>query len=399
MARLWQCGFEQNTFSADVEITAMVGTLTMSTTTVRSGSYAARVSSLTSGVARSVSYKFASANGNGPYFFRACFRFATFPSAANRIILLQNSAGTTRAWIDIDSGGVLRLFDGAGQITGTVTLSSNTWYVIEMWYDASGAGSTDTLKACVDGIEFAASTTRNHGSGINTFIVGGNLGTEANTTGDWFIDDLAVNDSTGASQTSYPGMGKIIHLKPSAAGDANTFGTQVGGTAGAANNFTRVNEVTPDDATSYNGSSATGQEDLFNVDDSGLSASDTINLVAVGVRMAASGVDPSITLKLEILKTSGGTKAQSSSFFVSSATWHSNTLPADGPGNYKLVRYTDPDGAAWTNSTLDSMQIGYLFGTANVQSIRVSNLWASVEYIPGAAPSGTETGYIGGGFF
>jgi hypothetical protein len=108
------------------------------------------------------------------------------------------------------------------------------------------------VEAKVDGASaFASSSTRSLSSGIRQFLLGGNLNSEAQTTGDWFFDDLAINDNTGSFQNSYPGEGKIIHLKPNAAGDSNGFSVQVGGTVGSSNNYTRVNEVTPDDATSY----------------------------------------------------------------------------------------------------------------------------------------------------
>lgn len=404
MARLWQSGFELNSTGASVEWTASQGVPAISSTTFRSGAYALRANGFSSGTPTRLRYAFSGSQTKGPIYTRTYFNYATLPSAANTIICFYNSGGAPRIWITIDNTGVLQLSDEDGTIgSATSALSANTWYMVELGYDLTPATGSHLITARLGGTQFATSSTRaiSDTTGLTSYVLGANINSEAQTTGDWFFDDAAINDSTGTNQTSWPGSGKIIHLKPSAAGDSNGFSVQVGGTAGAANNFTRVNEITPDDATSYNGAALLNTEDLFNVADSGIAAGDTVNVVAVGVRMAdLVSADAATAFKLEIEKTGSGTKSQSADLVPNSTTWLTNAAAV--PRNYPLVTYADPDGAAWTQTTLDSMQIGYIQDVVNVQTIAVSTLWASVDYTPAIASTQstgfmtTNTGFWGG---
>lgn len=384
MARLFSSGFELNSLTAAVEWDAAVGG-TISSSTTRSGTYAGRISSLVSGTNQRFRYQFKSTASNGPFYFRFYLRIAALPSAENRIFVISSSSsvGTgTAVYLTIDNGGLMRLYDEDGQIgSASSALSTDTWYRIEVLFDKSPGAPNHIVTARIDGSNFASSTSRNVSVGVSHMYLGGNLASETQTTGDWFFDDVAINDNTGSFQTSYPGSGKIIHLRPSAAGDSNGFSTQVGGTAGSSNNFTRVNEVTPNDATSYNGSAVLNSEDLFNCDDSGINVNDIVNVVSVGVRMAnLVSADATAAFKVEIEKTSGGTKAQSAALIPNSTTWRTNTTAT--PWLYPLITYQDPDNANWTQSTLDSMQIGYIQTATNAQAVAVSTLWALVEYDP-----------------
>lgn len=356
---------------------------TISSLTLRSGVYAGRISSLSSGTNQRFRTQFKAVQSNGPFYCRFYLRIATLPSVENRIFALSNSTTTgtgVAVYITLDNTGALRLYDSTGSIgSASLALSTGVWYRVETLSDTSQANGSKIARASIDGVEFAAGTTQTIANGISNFYVGGNLNSEAQTTGDWFFDDIAINDTTGTAQTSYPGAGKIIHLKPNAAGDSNTFAIQVGGTAGSANNFTRVNETTPDDATTYNGSAVLSQEDLFNVVNSGILPTDVVKLVSVGIRCAdLVSADATSAFKAELMKTSAGTKSQSGTIIPNSTSWKTNAAAA--PFVYPLINYLDPDGANWTSTTLDSMQIGYILTATNVQTIAVSNVWALVEY-------------------
>lgn len=402
MARLFSCGFELNSITNGVEFTTVLGSPTISSSTFRSGAYALRISSLTSVTAMGFRYQYLS-SASSPIFARFYVRFATLPSAENVIASFNNTNALTtpNVYISVDNTGVFRLYDEDGQITTggpnsnglSNPVSTGVWYRVETKLDQSGSSGTHTVEAKISientaGVVYATASNRAVGSGLINIHLGGNLAAsaEAQTQGDWFFDDVAVNDSTGSFQTSYPGAGSIIHLKPSAAGDINTFAIQIGGTAGSGNNFTRVNEVPPDDATTYNGSAVLSQEDLFNCDNTpvGLTIADTINVVSVGIRMAdLVSADATSAFKVEIEKTTAGTKSQSGNLVPNSTTWLTNAAAA--PRNYPLITYQDPDSAVWTKTTLDSMQIGYLLTVTNVQTIAASNVWALVDYTPGTS--------------
>lgn len=401
MARLWSSGFELNS-ATTIEMSSNASApVTVQSGTARSGTYAVRVTGLASGTGASWGYQYLSSEVASNLYYRFYFRAATFPSVENRIILFNDTASASgpTVYLSVDNSGVLRLYDEDGQITGTTTLSTNTWYNIEIHINTVPAGGSHVVEARVDGAAaFATSSTRNIAA-TNLpfwFLIGGNMGGEANTAGDWFFDDLAINDTTGSFQNSWPGEGKIIHLRPDSAGDSNTFATQTGGTAGAANNYTRVDEVTPNDATDFNGSNTLNQEDMFNVSDSGINSYDIVNVVSVGGRFRNSTADATTAVRFQIEKAAAGTISQSSSIVPNSTTWRTN-IPGTTVKTYPITTYQDPDASDWTQSTLDSMQIGYKIQTGGTNRIDVSNVWALVDYTPGTPPGTAVKDMIGMG--
>ena len=167
MARLWSSGFELNTITSGEEFGTAGGTI--QTTVVRSGTYAGRITSLSSGAPKQFSQNFASVNSNGPFFFRAYFRVATLPTAENTIISLENStgAGVLIVYITLDETGVLRLRDEDGVIgSPSSVLSLGTWYRIELQYDRTGASGSHIVNARLDGTQFAGSSTRSLSTGV-----------------------------------------------------------------------------------------------------------------------------------------------------------------------------------------------------------------------------------------
>ena len=75
-----------------------------------------------------------------------------------------------------------------------------------------------------------------------------------------------------------------------------------------------------------------------------------------------------------------------------STTWKTNATTTTL--GYPITAYTDPDGAAWTNTTLDSMQIGYKLTTAPGTAgrrIDVTTIWAYVDYTPGTPPAASSS--------
>jgi hypothetical protein len=216
-------------------------------------------------------------------------------------------------------------------------------------------------------------------------IDAGNWGNTA--TADLYFDDFAVNQGTGSFQTSYPGQGNIVYLHPNAAGDNNTWETSAGG-AGSATNYQAVDEVTPDDATTYlKRITTTIKVDDYNVTDSstaGIDPYDSISLVQVGMRAKATSATASNdrNILLRIKKTTSGTVSKSGNTDFSSTSYVTHSDPV--PKIYQLNAYTDPDSATWTTSTLDTMQIGMENQTSVTTEVDVSKLWAMVEYIDGS---------------
>lgn len=399
MARLFQDGFEFNSVTNNpANWETISGSPTISTTTVRSGTYAARISSLVSGTPKGFIKKWSGTTANGPFFGRTYIYVHARPSASNHIISFNSASGTAgtseRGKITLESNGTLVLREASGTAVGSPSsaLSLDTWYCVELKMDRTPANGSQILEARLapdDGSTptiFATSSALTIPGAAFALSVGGNLDLEAQTTGDWFFDDIAVNDNTGSFQTSYPGQGKIIQLRPSATGDTNTLSTQTGGTAGGANNFTRVDEVTPDDATTFNGSNILNEEDMYNLDNSGIGSGDMVNVVSVGARFRNNTASATTRMNLQLEKTSGGTRTTSANIIPNTTSW--NTNDAASPRVYPITTYQDPDGSAWTQTTLDSMQIGMKIGVGSANRIDLTSIWASVDY---TASTGSTT--------
>lgn len=390
MARLWSSGFELNSATAGVEWDAS-SSASIQTTTKRSGTYAAQFTSFTSGVNKRILYQFLSAAGSGPYFFRTYFRIDTLPTAENRILLLNSllSTGTPEVYITINDTGSLTLYDEDGAIgSASSALSTSTWYRIELQFDITAAAGSHVVRALLDGSEFAGSATRNISVGILCFGVGGNLALEAQTTGNWFFDDVAINDSTGSFQNSYPGEGEIIHLRPNAAGDNADWSDAFIGDP-----WEQIEEVTPDDATSYIQNSDLGTSD-FNLDatPAAMDSDDTINCVQVGWRFrAASVVGTQPITVLRIAASSGGTVEESGNITLSTATWNTNATAS--PKNYQLTLYDLPGASstAWTKADLDTTQIGVRNTNDPTPQAQVSTLWLLVDHKPAGGGGPPET--------
>jgi hypothetical protein len=389
MARLWTSGFELQSVAADVEITNTAGTApTISTTTLRSGAAALRCNPTTA--TSGAFYQFVSADNTGNFYLRAYINISSLPTSivtsvtnANSDITIMELQNASGSWCELtlDASGVVRVYqDGTTRsVVGTSSaLSTNTWYMLELGYGSANS----YVEAKIDGVSIGSTSSATGLGGVTKFGLGVALTAGETASANIFFDDVAINDATGGSQNTFAGSGKVIRLKPNATGDANTFSTQTGGTAGGANNFTRVNEVTPNDATSFNGSTTLNEHDLFNVDASAIGATDTVNVVQVNGRFRDSTADATQTIKFEIEKAAAGTILQSSAIIPNTTTWVTNSVNA--PHNPVLTTYTNPDGAAWTQTTLDSMQIGYKLTVdgSGTRRIDVTSVYATVDYTP-----------------
>lgn len=380
MARLYQTGFELNSATSAVEWTTSVGGVNLSTTTVRSGTYSLRCNPTAS--TRYMQHAF-QADTINTTFHRFYMNAAAFPGATIALWQYIDSGGTVAFSLKITSGGVIQMVNDISSATvlaSSSALSTGTWYRIEVKI-VDHATTSAQMELKIDGTTVASLTGLSGLAGGGRFRLGAVTGT---SSPDFFFDDVAVNDSTGSYQNSYPGDGKIIHLRPNAAGD-NAAWTAYAGTGA---NYERVDEVTPDDATSAVQSRTTGQIDDYNVDASGIGSGDTVNVVAIGHRVNRSTGVTSSTYNIRAKKTASGTVSESATLTASTTTWRTNDPASGNASPFALVTYLDPDSAAWTQSTLDSMQIGMkIVSGSGDRYVNVSAIWASVDYTPSTGPT------------
>lgn len=380
MARLWTCGFENQTLTAGLEVDVVNGAPAISTTVKRSGVASMRCNpaAAVSNVAHTM---YAAVDMAAHVFMRAYVRVDAAPAAIVGVMGWADNTGTAVGWVGLRLNPDLTMIGGfAADTTGVASpaLQLGQWHRVELDFN----DATDELGCYLDGALWATVT------GVD--LAGGNVarfGLLQAATADVYFDDCAVNDASGTAQTGLPGAGCVVHLRPNAAGDANGFATVVGGTAGATNNFTRVNETVPNDATSYNATIATGTTttDDFNcasAASAGIGAADAVTLVQVGCRVGSVGTSTA-SIVTRVKSQAAGTVLESSSIQVNLNGWSTNYRIV--PRTPRLTSYTSPQaGGPWTAALLDSMQIGYRSNVSQTSTRRVSALWALVEFVPAA---------------
>jgi hypothetical protein len=383
MARLWSFGAELQSAAAGIEIDTVTGTApTISTTTVRSGAAALRFNP--SAATSFVTHRFAP-NAIRNQFVRFAFRFATLPAADVDLFQWYDGTNGFPSIRYIAASTALRCRDGTPAVIGSLSsaITTGVWYVVRMQYnDTTG----NVVNAFLDSTQFATAAVGGDVGGLGQV----RFGLIQSATADLFIDDFAVNDDTGTAESSYPDQfGKYVHLNVNAAGDSNDWATAVGGTAGTANNFTRVAETPSDELTTYNQTSVTGTTlaDYFNMQNGsvpGIGSSDTIKFVGVGARIGSS-TTTAANLVLGLRRAAAATPVLSGALNVNVNGFRTGGVAAAGDPqpSLNIIAYVDPTTTvAWTATQLDSIQVGYKQSTAQTSVRRVTKVWAGVEYVP-----------------
>lgn len=385
MARLWQAGPHLNSTTAEMEFTTISGTLSISTANLRVGPFAMRTNP-TAGTsfARQV---ITLADNSTSVFFRVYAYFVTLPSADSTMIRIVNTGNSPGAQLRyIASTQKFVLLDAGSTPIGSAsaTIVANTWYRLELNLDASSSPGSVTGK--LDGTTFA--TGANSSQFPWSKVLWGSVST---VTTDVYWTDMALNDASGALNNSWPGVGAVIALFPNATGDANGWNNTTN-TAGGVNNYQLVDENPPNDATDMVQSVTLNAEDMYNMTASGIGASDIVNSVMIGGRYRNNTADLTTAVKWQVKKTSGGTIQQSAASIVNDTAWQTNT--PQQPRNYPIIMTVDPDGAAWTQATLDTMQVGQKITAAGTNRIQVTSVWASVDFTPSSTTpiSSSDTG-------
>jgi hypothetical protein len=192
----------------------VTGTVTRDTTVRRTGS---------------ASYKCDSGGGNSPasnqwnvaftlgqaVFARIYFRVDVLPSVAATIMRFSGSAYPT---VKIKTNGKFGLFDPSGNQIGsdsaaTITAGDGTWFRVEMQLTIGASTADDSAELLVDGTSVASSTGQTWSVTAPTVLNAGWI-VSAGVNRILYMDDVAVNDASGASQTGYPGAGSVIALRP-----------------------------------------------------------------------------------------------------------------------------------------------------------------------------------------
>lgn len=382
--RLYNNGAELQSTSLELGSSSSTSSPAIDITIFRSG--AASWKFAPSGSGRYIETVICSAVGN--LYTGAAVYFTSFPTADSMVLWNVSSAsGLPLSSISVGASGVLKLHDGdaSGTQIGSSgpSLSLNTWYYLEL--KTANGGSPET-EARLNMVSFASGS---YTESANSKRIG--WGLHENNGGVLYVDDIKVNNDidfdgtyTSPTQNSWVTDSKLIVLRPNGDGDAHGLTTAVGGTAGVANNYTRVNEIIPDDATTYNGGNTSGMEDMYAMSDSGIGTNDVVNVVAINGRKRESAAGTGPTFKMQIKKTTGGTIGTpypTTLSHTTTSTSFSNNFVAT-PDTFTNMFYADPDGSAWTKATLDTMQAGIKLNSTTTNLVHLTTLWVYVDYTP-----------------
>ncbi len=378
--RLWSSGFELNSLAAGDEWKTKTGSPAVSTAIVRSGAYSLEVDA--SGP-KAVGHQWNYSNDAGPVFFRFYLRVERFPSGGTNstIASLENTSGTDKIRLRLNSSNQLNLYNNEDSVqigNSSEALDANQWYRIELAYRSTQAGATfnANAQAALDGNVFADANAT-----LNTVPAEIKLGCTTNCDVKAFFDDVAINDSNGTSQTGFPGTGRIIHLRPNATGDSTQWNL---GQPDNSNHFADVNEIVPDDATSYIEDTNAGLNhiDEFQLDNADIPADSNVLLAAVGYRARVQNTSNN-RYKLRLKSQSNGTVLESDTIIPqNSGNYRTNNgNDINNTMNYLLTATTKPDsGNPWTASDLNNSQIGIQNIGATAHWLRVTTMWLLVEY-------------------
>lgn len=244
MARLSMAGAESNEISTSSRMEAnSSGTVAIDTTTVHGGSRSYKCTGDLSYASTSGSISF----GAMPYtaYIRAYVNVESYPTGST--IKVLEYATIAFASLRLTTAGVIQLWNntGSAQIgSDGPTLALGRWYCLEIAMGLA-TGASDTAEGRVDGVSFASGSgldLGDPGAGFAGTVSAGwiSLGSGGSVI---YVDDLAVNDSTGTSQSSWCGPGKQVLLVPISDNARDTLWT--GGAGGTTSLFDAVNNLPP----------------------------------------------------------------------------------------------------------------------------------------------------------
>jgi hypothetical protein len=308
-------------------------------------------------VRQGMSRTFQEAGPTNTVYTRFYFYWATKPAANDEeIYRMNNSAGQASLRLLLRSTGDLELLDVTGASLGTTAvLTAATWYRIEV---EANVGAAAAYELRIDGITILSGTANQGGSNFffNSF---GKFANRNGQTIDVYYDDMLVDDAV------FPGPGRIINLRPDANG---TFSAWTAGTG--ASDFNEIDEIPPDDDTSYIANTAVA---------STISTFNFQSAATGGITGAIQAVCPWLTLR-DIV--AGGPRTR---FKVISGATTDDAFAMTTSGvttgylSFFNIMLLDPDtGLPWTIAALNAIQAGV--ENLNTDITRVTNFGLFVAF-------------------
>lgn len=310
-------------------------------------------------------------------YHRFYFWWETKPTANSEPIFWSvTSGGSCKLEGRINSSAQLEIYDSAISLlaTGTIALTQSAKYRIEVKVGTGASAAWEAilfLGESTSALETLSGTANLHTSNNGKCYFGKVVNRNGNTC-DFYYDDMHVDDA------AYPGPGSIVRMDLN--GDGNYTAFTIG--AGSGSDWQNVEELPPDDDTTYLLSSGVTDEASTFALESATSAgiSGTILSTKSVAKMKRDSANGAVRMR----HRSASTDSDSTS----------NTTTGSGYLEYGMIRDTDPaTGSAWLVSALDNWEVGIRERSTNLT--RLTSIYAMVSYTPQAVTAFGSSFFVG----
>lgn len=339
ITRLWESGFELNNYA--IEITSTTGPApSLSTTVVRTGVYSLRL--LDDG-----NHYFVV---NLPAALTQCrssfhFRHSDIVNGANDPRIFTLRTGTTIV-VSVAWNGTSFVAYVGGTAVSTVLHApfavNDAWFHISV--DVKIANSGGWIRVYVDGVQVIdfSGDTDNGGVSFNNAVYG-QADSDSWLNGSFvYFDDIYIDDTTGEATASLAPDSRFELITPNGNGDYSAW---AGNDGNSTDNYLLVDELPPDDDTTYIQTDTLGNQNAVNMTTFTIPAGWT---VAAVIPIAYAKKDDALgTLDLRVFTRLGSTDQESGDKVLGTS--------------YSIIRdrqTAKPGGGAWAQGDIDAVEIG-----------------------------------------
>lgn len=334
------------------------------------------------------------------YYARAYFNFFGLPPLNAQVMAWQdqtNPLGNPTVAAVLTPAGKFQLWNvvtntqiGSDSAATVANTTLGPWYRLELSFNhPSGSADFTNVELRVDGVTVASGTATGASpslGGSNGLLLGyinatsGGIGTR-----ECYIDDVAVNDSVGTSQNTWPGEGKIVVLRPTS---DNARGGWTAGAGATASLFAALNSTPTGKAVASETNTSQIKSVLNSATDNydanmtsytaaGIGSTDTITLVVAACNHAEGTTTGT---KLGALKIVSNPAQSTEDGF----TYGSDGTAAGAfPTNWVTTQGSTQYSPTVVKGTAPVVRVGKRSSTNN--EVDVDMLALTVEYVAGAA--------------
>jgi hypothetical protein len=321
MSRILMCGFEAGSLAV---LSAYSG-VSISTTQARSGSCSLYVS--TGGGYGTLPL----ATSASELYLRVGIR-PPVSSGDGIVFELRNSSNSSMLQVGRRATGIL-YYTIPGRITidGTRLVPGDQWFCLQVYLNIASSGGR--LIAYVDAtqdVDYTGNTQATTPANVAYLRLGSGIAPV-------YFDDVAVNNTTGSINNSWPGRGGIYAVRPSGAGAYTEWSV-----SGASANWDAVDEVPPS-TTDYVYTAEAGKIDTYQASD--LSTVGSISAVRYYAyaqlnEAGEAGIKPI--------------------YYINNTAYEGTAIALEPSWRYasEIVQTNPATGNAWTVSEINAMQLG-----------------------------------------